>query len=60
MVRLDEIYMIKNDSVRKRVRVALIIQKMVENKFRWFGHVAIKLEDVIVRSLDQMGSDQKR
>jgi len=30
---------IRNDTIRVRVGVALIVEKMVENKLSWFGHV---------------------
>ena len=30
---------IRNDTIRERVGVAPIVEKLVENRLRWFGHV---------------------
>ena len=30
---------IRNGAIRERVGVAPIVEKMVENRLRWFGHV---------------------
>ena len=31
--------MIENDTIRERVGVTPIVEKLVENRLRWFGHV---------------------
>jgi len=38
----------------ERVGVAPIVEKLVENKLRWFGHVERRLIDAVVRRVDQM------
>jgi len=45
---------IRNDSIRERVGVAPIVQKMVETRLWWFGHVERRPVDVVVRRRDQM------
>ncbi|KAL5170138.1 LINE-1 retrotransposable element ORF2 protein [Glycine soja] len=45
---------IRNGDIRERVGVAPIVEKMVENRLRWFGHVERKLVDSVVRRVDQM------
>ena len=30
---------IRHDTIRERVGVAPIVEKLVENRLRWFGHV---------------------
>jgi len=45
---------IRNDIIRKRVGVAPIVEKLVENRFRWFGHVERRPVDAVVRRVDQM------
>jgi hypothetical protein len=42
---------IRNGTFRERVRVAPILEKMVENRLRWFGHVDR-------RRVDQMEESQ--
>jgi len=37
----------------ERVRVAPMVEKRVENRLRWFGHV-----DIVVRRVDQMEESQ--
>jgi len=32
-------YRIRNGTIRERVGVALIVEKLVENRLRWFGHL---------------------
>ncbi|KAL5161290.1 LINE-1 retrotransposable element ORF2 protein [Glycine soja] len=49
--RLDKI---RNEAIRERVGVAPIVEKMVENRLRWFGHVERRSVDSIVRRVDQM------
>jgi len=45
---------IRNDTIRERVEVAPIVEKLVENKLRWFEHVERRPVDVVVRRVDQM------
>jgi len=41
-----------------RVGVAPIVEKMVETRLRWFGHVERRLVDFVVRRVDQMEGSQ--
>jgi len=50
--------MIRNETIRERVGVASIIEKLVENRFRWFGHVEKRPVDAVVRKVDQMEESQ--
>jgi len=43
----------------ERVGVALIVEKLVENKFSWFGHVERRPVDVIVKRVVQMEESQE-
>ncbi|KAH1202990.1 RNA-directed DNA polymerase from mobile element jockey [Glycine max] len=45
---------IKNEAIRERVGVAPIVEKMVENRLRWFGHVERRPVDSVMRRVDQM------
>ncbi|KAH1220391.1 LINE-1 retrotransposable element ORF2 protein [Glycine max] len=45
---------IRNETIRERVGVAPIVEKMVENRLRWFGHVERRPADSVVRRVDQM------
>ncbi|KAL5131500.1 LINE-1 retrotransposable element ORF2 protein [Glycine soja] len=45
---------IRNKAIRERVGVAPIVEKMVENRLRWFGHVERRPVDSVVRRVDQM------
>ncbi|KAH1255661.1 Retrovirus-related Pol polyprotein from type-2 retrotransposable element R2DM [Glycine max] len=45
---------IRNEAIRERVGVAPIVEKMVENRLRWFGHVERRPIDSVVRRVDQM------
>jgi hypothetical protein len=38
----------------KKVGVAPIVEKMVETRLKWFGHVERRLLDSIVRRVDQI------
>jgi len=38
----------------ERAGVAPIVEKLVENRFRWFGHVERRPVDAVVRIVDQM------
>jgi len=49
---------IRNDTIRERVRVAPIVEKLVENRLRLFGHVERRPVDVVVRRVDQMEDSQ--
>jgi len=37
---------------RKRVDISLIVETMIENRLRWFGHVEKKPIDDVVRRVD--------
>ena len=43
---------ISNGAIRERVGVAPIVEKMVENRLRWFGHVERRPVDSVVRRGD--------
>ncbi|KAH1225912.1 Cleavage and polyadenylation specificity factor subunit 2 [Glycine max] len=45
---------IRNEAIRERVGVAPIVEKMVENRLRWFGHVERRPVDSVVSRVDQM------
>ncbi|RZB49939.1 Protein YLS3 [Glycine soja] len=45
---------IRNEAIRERVGVTPIVEKMVENRLRWFGHVERRPVDSVVRRVDQM------
>lgn len=47
-------YEIRIDHIRERVGVAPIVEKMVENRFRWFDHVQRKQLDAPIRRVDQI------
>ena len=49
---------IRNGAIRERVGVAPIVEKMVENRLRWFEHVEIRPVDYVVRRVDQDSWDQ--
>ncbi|KAL5141886.1 hypothetical protein HKD37_09G025150 [Glycine soja] len=49
---------IRNEAIRERVGVAPIVEKMVENRLRWFGHVERRPVDSVVRRVDQMEKRQ--
>jgi hypothetical protein len=42
----------------ERVVVAPIVEKMVETRLRWFGHVERRPVDSMVRRVDQMYGSQ--
>jgi len=54
VVRLDGIGLKMTPLERERVGVAPTVEKMVENRLRWFGHVERRLVNVVVRRVDQM------
>ncbi|KAL6560073.1 hypothetical protein OROHE_006311 [Orobanche hederae] len=43
---------LRNEVIRKKVRVASIEEKMMENRLRWFGHVRRRPVDAPVRRLE--------
>ena len=45
---------IRNDDIRQKVGVAPIIEKLVETRLRWFGHVQRRPLEAPVRRVDQM------
>ncbi|KAL5146225.1 Pachytene checkpoint protein 2 [Glycine soja] len=45
---------IRNEAIRERVGVAPIVEKIVENRLRWFGHVERRPVHSVVRRVDQM------
>ncbi|KAM7524737.1 hypothetical protein LguiA_014639 [Lonicera macranthoides] len=45
---------IRNDTIREGVEVALITEKMVESRLRWFGHVGRRPVNAVVRRVDYM------
>ncbi|RZB50734.1 Metal tolerance protein 4 isoform B [Glycine soja] len=45
---------IRNETIRERVGVAPIVEKMVENRLRWFGHVERRPVNSVMRRVDQM------
>jgi hypothetical protein len=49
---------IRNDTIRERTGVAPIVEKLVANRLRWFGHVERRPVDVGVRRVDQMEKSQ--
>jgi len=45
---------IRNDNIRETVVVTPIIEKMVENKLRWFGNLERRPIDSVVMRVDQI------
>lgn len=45
---------IRNDNIKENVGVTSILEKMVTNRFRWFGHVERRSVNFMVRRVDQM------
>nr|KYP34423.1 Retrovirus-related Pol polyprotein LINE-1 [Cajanus cajan] len=45
---------IRNECIRESVGVALIVEKLVESRLRWFGHVWRRPADAPVRRVDEM------
>jgi len=56
VIRLDVIEL--ETTTLERVGVAPIVEKVVEIRLRWFGHVERKLVDTVVRRIDQMEGSQ--
>jgi len=44
--------------LREIVGLTHIVEKMVENRLKWFGHVERRLVDDVVRIVDQMEENQ--
>jgi len=40
------------------IQVAPILEKMVKNRLRWFGHIERRLVSYVVRRVDQMKHNQ--
>ena len=53
-------YMIRNDKIRERVGLAFTIEKMVETRLEWFGHVERRPLDYLVKRVDQMEGGQNQ
>lgn len=49
---------IRNDNIRESVGVAPTVEKMVENRFRWFEHVEKRHVDYVVRRVDLIERSQ--
>jgi hypothetical protein len=49
---------IKNDNIEERVGVAPLVEKMVETRIRWFGHVERRVVDFVVRRVYQVEDSQ--
>jgi len=49
---------IRKDNIRERVGVAPIVEKMVETRLRWFGHVERRFVDSVVWRVDQIEGTQ--
>jgi hypothetical protein len=43
---------------RERTGVTPKVEKMVENRLRWFGHVEIRLVDFVINRVDHMEDNQ--
>ena len=52
MVRLDGIGL--GITPLERENEGSTVEKLVENRLRWFGHVERRLVDAVVRKVDQM------
>jgi len=48
---------IRNDNIREGVGVAPMVEKTVEVRLRWFGHVGRRSEDFVIR-VDKMENIQ--
>jgi len=50
--------MIGNVTIRERVGIYPMVEKLVENRLRWFGHVERRPVDDVVRRVYQMEESQ--
>ncbi|KAK9689951.1 hypothetical protein RND81_09G093700 [Saponaria officinalis] len=49
---------LRNEIIRKKVEVAPIEDKMMENRLRWFGHVRRRPMNAPVRRLETWGTEK--
>lgn len=49
---------IKNENITESVGIAPIVEKMVENRLRWFEHVERRPVDSVVRRIDRIKRKQ--
>jgi len=38
-----------NDTIREKVGIALVVEKLVENKLKWFAHAERRRVNAVVR-----------
>ena len=55
--RMDKV---RNEDIRSLVGVALIEEKMRENRLRWFGHVERRPIDAPVRRVEKIDIEQSK
>ncbi|KAL5133260.1 hypothetical protein HKD37_03G006621 [Glycine soja] len=48
---------IRNEAIRERVGVAPIVEKMVENRLRWFGHVERRRDQGIIGPKEPLANE---
>jgi hypothetical protein len=41
---------VRNDDIRERLGVALVEEKLVQHRLRWFGHIQQRPAEALVRS----------
>jgi len=49
---------VRNEDIRAKIGVALIEEKMRENRLRWFDHVRCKLINTSVRRVERIKLEQ--
>ena len=52
------IYKVRNEDIHSLVEIALIKDKMRENRLRWFGHIGRRLMDAPVRRVEKIDIEQ--
>ncbi len=57
LTRWDQV---KNEDVRKTMGVALIMEKMKEERLRWYGHVVRSKEESIAKRAMRLNTEGKR